>query len=178
MLQAWGLAHCSSENGRQPGIFHEACAARLASNPSGTQCDRCGGDAMRALMVTSKIKAGHRDAFMEAMRSDARGSVYDEPGCLRFDVLHDTKDPHTIYLYEVYRDETAIEAHRQAPHFVKGEKRSQRGAYLSSQNLLQSASTSMWWPDAWWPKILSWTRPCRLYPISDDVLLYTTALRR
>ena len=27
---------------------------------------------MRALMVTIKIKAGHRDAFMEAMLSDAR----------------------------------------------------------------------------------------------------------
>ena len=42
---------------------------------------------MRALMVTIKIKAGHRDAFVEALLSDARGSVYDEPGCLRFDVL-------------------------------------------------------------------------------------------
>ena len=40
---------------------------------------------MQALMVTIKIKAGHRDAFMEAMLSDARGSVHDEPGCLRFD---------------------------------------------------------------------------------------------
>src|SRR5215510_3530319 len=74
---------------------------------------------MRALMVTIKIKAGHRDAFMEAMLSDARGSVHDELGCLRFDVLQDVKDPNTIYLYEVYRDEAAMEAHRQAPHFVK-----------------------------------------------------------
>jgi autoinducer 2-degrading protein len=74
---------------------------------------------MRALMVTIKIKAGHRDAFMEAMLSDARGSVHDELGCLRFDVLQDAQDPNTIYLYEVYRDEAAIEAHRQAPHFVK-----------------------------------------------------------
>ena len=74
---------------------------------------------MRALMVTIKIKAGHGDAFMEAMLSDARGSVHDELGCLRFDVLQDAKDPNTIYLYEVYRDEAAMEAHRQAPHFVK-----------------------------------------------------------
>src|SRR5215470_810366 len=74
---------------------------------------------MRALMVTIKIKAGHRDAFMEALLSDARGSVHDEPGCLRFDVLQDARDANTLYLYEVYRDEAAIEAHRQAPHFVK-----------------------------------------------------------
>ena len=72
---------------------------------------------MLALMVTIKIKPGHHDAFMEAMLSDARGSVYDEPGCLRFDVLQDAREPHTIYLYEVYRDEAAIAAHRQAPHY-------------------------------------------------------------
>ena len=119
MPQVWGLAHFSSKNGLQHGIFPEACAASLASNPNGTQRGRCEGDAMQALMVTIKIKAGHRDAFMEAMLSDARGSVHDEPGCLRFDVLQDAKEPNTIYLYEVYRDEAAIEAHRQALHFVK-----------------------------------------------------------
>ena len=71
---------------------------------------------MLALMVTIKIEPGHHDAFMEAMLGDARGSAYDEPGCLRFDVLQDANDPNTIYLYEVYRDEQAFEAHRQAPH--------------------------------------------------------------
>ena len=72
---------------------------------------------MLALLVTIKIKSGYRDAFMAAMLSDARGSTYDEPGCLRFDVLQDANDPHTLYLYEVYRDEPALAAHRQAPHF-------------------------------------------------------------
>jgi (4S)-4-hydroxy-5-phosphonooxypentane-2,3-dione isomerase len=67
---------------------------------------------MLALMVTIKIKPGHHDAFMEAMLGDARGPAYDEPGCLRFDVVQDANDPNTIYLYEVYRDEAAIEAHR------------------------------------------------------------------
>jgi len=47
-------------------------------------------------MVTVKIKAGYRDAFMEAMLSDARDSVFDEPGCLRFDVLQDAQDPRRI----------------------------------------------------------------------------------
>jgi hypothetical protein len=37
MPQAWGLAHFSSKNGLQHGIFHEACLARLASNPDRTQ---------------------------------------------------------------------------------------------------------------------------------------------
>ena len=74
---------------------------------------------MIALIVTIQIKPEHRSAFMESMFDDARGSNNDEPGCLRFDVLEDSEDPNRIYLYEIYRDDAALEAHRQAPHFVK-----------------------------------------------------------
>ena len=74
---------------------------------------------MQALLVTIQIKPGHKEAFMESMMDDALGSVGDEPGCLRFDVLQDQEDPNRIHLYEVYRDDAAIEAHRQAPHYLK-----------------------------------------------------------
>lgn len=75
---------------------------------------------MFALFVTVKIKPGHHDAFMEATMGDAIGSNNDEPGCLRFDVLQDSSDPNTVYLYEVYKDKAAWEvAHRQAPHYLK-----------------------------------------------------------
>ena len=74
---------------------------------------------MHALVVTIQIKPEYREPFMEAMLQDARGSVENEPGCLRFDIVQDTEDPNRIHLYEVYRDEAAIEAHRQAPHFLK-----------------------------------------------------------
>ncbi len=74
---------------------------------------------MEALMVTIRIKPGHKEAFMESMLDDARGSIGDEPGCLRFDVIQDQEDPNRIFLYEVYRDDAAIEAHRAAPHFLK-----------------------------------------------------------
>ena len=74
---------------------------------------------MLALLVTIRIKPGHREAFLDALLGDARGSVQDEPGCLRFDVLLDDDNPNQIHLYEVYRDEQALEAHRQAPHYVK-----------------------------------------------------------
>ena len=74
---------------------------------------------MQALMVTIQINPEHKEAFMESMLEDARGSVNDEPGCLRFDVIEDQADPNRIFLYEVYRDDAAIEAHRAAPHFLK-----------------------------------------------------------
>ncbi len=74
---------------------------------------------MIALIVTIQIQSEHREAFMESMLDDARGSNNDEPGCLRFDVLQDNEDPNKIHLYEVYKDQAAVDAHRQAPHYTK-----------------------------------------------------------
>ena len=74
---------------------------------------------MYVLVVTIKIKPGYKDAFMEAMLGDAVGSVSDESGCYRFDVLQDKEDDNTIYLNEVYKDEAALEAHTKMPHFIK-----------------------------------------------------------
>ena len=74
---------------------------------------------MIALIVTIQIQPEHREAFMESMLDDARGSNNDEPGCLRFDVLQDNEDPNKIHLYEVYKDQAALDAHRQAPHYTK-----------------------------------------------------------
>ena len=74
---------------------------------------------MYVIIVPIQIKEGYKDAFIEAMLDDAKGSVNDEPGCLRFDVIQDGVDPNRIWLYEVYEDETAFQAHRQAPHFIK-----------------------------------------------------------
>ena len=39
------------------------------------------------------------------MLGDAKGSVNNEPGCLRFDVIQEGADPNRIWLYEVYVDE-------------------------------------------------------------------------
>lgn len=75
---------------------------------------------MHAIFVTIKIKDGYREQFKEASLGDSQGSVRDEPGCFRFDILEDKTDPNTFYLYEVYEDEAAhMEAHRNAPHYKK-----------------------------------------------------------
>src|SRR5438270_5713436 len=74
---------------------------------------------MYALFATIHIQPERRDAFIAEMLGDARGSVGNEPGCFRFDVLQDDKDPNAIYLYEVYRDQAAFDAHLVAPHFTR-----------------------------------------------------------
>ena len=75
---------------------------------------------MHAIFVTINIKDGHRDEFMAASLGDSQGSVRDEPGCLRFDILEDKTNPNRFYLYEVYEDQDAhMTAHRNAPHYLK-----------------------------------------------------------
>ncbi|EJT84797.1 antibiotic biosynthesis monooxygenase [Pseudomonas putida S11] len=55
--------------------------------------------------------------FLTAIKVNAAASVATEPGCLVFDVSQDRADPEVIYLYEIYRDDAAYEAHSQTAHF-------------------------------------------------------------
>jgi autoinducer 2-degrading protein len=72
---------------------------------------------MVVLHVTLQVKPERVSEFLEVARHDAEHSEKDEPGCLRFDVIQDRDDPSRFYFYEVYRDDAALEAHRQTPHF-------------------------------------------------------------
>ncbi|MBI5069931.1 MAG: antibiotic biosynthesis monooxygenase [Deltaproteobacteria bacterium] len=74
---------------------------------------------MKALVVKVTVKREHRTAFLAEMRLDALSSVRDEAGCLLFHVLADDERPEVIHLYELYRDEAAIEAHKATPHFLR-----------------------------------------------------------
>jgi quinol monooxygenase YgiN len=72
---------------------------------------------MIVLHVTVQVKPEHAAEFLEVVRHDAEHSENDEAGCLRFDVIRDRDDPNRFYFYEVYRDEAALAAHRETPHF-------------------------------------------------------------
>ena len=105
---------------------------------------------MRAIIATLRIKADGRDAFLEAIAGDARGSVQDEPGCFRFDVLQDQEDPNLIHLYEVYQDDAAIQAHRQAPHYKKWRAAVDRHGFI--EETVSRQCLSLFPPDSEWHK--------------------------
>ena len=104
---------------------------------------------MYTLLVTIHIKPERRDEFLNSMLGDARGSVMNEPGCLRFDVIQDEADANTIYLYEVYRDQAAFDAHSQAPHFL--EWREKVKDWYSQPTTVQKGNT-IYPPDEKWTK--------------------------
>ena len=73
---------------------------------------------MHAVVVTIDIKREYVDRFVAAMLANARNSVIHEPDCLRFDVIRDEKNPTRLFLYEVYRDRAAFDAHVTMPHYL------------------------------------------------------------
>jgi (4S)-4-hydroxy-5-phosphonooxypentane-2,3-dione isomerase len=74
---------------------------------------------MLALVVEFHIKPMHVDAFDTAIRANAQASLDTEPGCRQFDVCRDPSDQTLFFLYELYDDEAAIQAHLQSPHFLQ-----------------------------------------------------------
>jgi (4S)-4-hydroxy-5-phosphonooxypentane-2,3-dione isomerase len=48
----------------------------------------------------------------------ARGSIANEPGSQRFEVIADEENPDVVYLNEVYADVEAFQAHAAGPHFT------------------------------------------------------------
>jgi len=101
---------------------------------------------MYVIIAPIQVKEGHQGAFLEAVVEDARSSVHNEPGCLRFDVIQDANDPNRIWLYEVYQDEAAFQAHLQAPHLIKFGNHPGLGALKVPRG--GRGSSNVWPPDA------------------------------
>ncbi len=76
-------------------------------------------NALLVLMVNVKVKPERRADFIAAVREDGEGTTTKEAGNLQFAAVQHAEDPDRFFLFEVYRDEAALEAHRQMPHFLK-----------------------------------------------------------
>ncbi|HYY54223.1 MAG TPA: putative quinol monooxygenase [Candidatus Dormibacteraeota bacterium] len=74
---------------------------------------------MFALIVSLRIRPERRNQFLQAAEENSTASVRDEPGCLRFDVVHDQAEPDHFFYYEVYTDEAAFDAHKKTPHYAR-----------------------------------------------------------
>jgi quinol monooxygenase YgiN len=73
---------------------------------------------MHIVLVQVKVRPELSGEFEAALLDNARQSVANDPGCLRFDVSQAREDPTRWILHEVYTNEEAHAAHRQSPHFL------------------------------------------------------------
>lgn len=74
---------------------------------------------MFAVVVHFRLRPGTQSEFRELVRRNARASLSNEPGCHQFDVCVDDDRPDEVFLYELYTDRSAFDAHLTMEHFLK-----------------------------------------------------------
>ena len=72
---------------------------------------------MYVVTVLFEPKPERVEAFRAAMLANAKVSRETEPGCRQFDVCVDASRPGVAFLYELYDDRAAFDAHLASPHF-------------------------------------------------------------
>ena len=73
---------------------------------------------MVVLAVTWMAKTG-REAETTALFSKLSEESRKEPGCVTYQVHRHRTEPRRFFIYEQYKDDAALEAHRNAPHFLQ-----------------------------------------------------------
>jgi quinol monooxygenase YgiN len=72
---------------------------------------------MIVLVAKYTVKPGHGDAVEAALKRMAPLVAANEPGCALYHANRATDNPDLFLLYEHYRDQAALAAHRETPHF-------------------------------------------------------------
>lgn len=73
---------------------------------------------MVVLAVTWMAKQGH-EAEVATLFTKLTEESRKEPGCVMFQVHRHKTEPRRFFIYEQYKDDTALEAHRASPHFLQ-----------------------------------------------------------
>ena len=72
-----------------------------------------------ALVVELKMNPGKQDAFVERVKRHKDICMDQEAGCLQFDILVPTDGSNSVFLYEVYADQAAVDTHLNTPHMAE-----------------------------------------------------------
>jgi quinol monooxygenase YgiN len=77
---------------------------------------------MVVLAVTWMAKVGH-EIEVATLFTKLTEQSRQEPGCSMYQVHRHKTDPRRFFIYEQYKDDAALEAHRTAPHFLQFAKK-------------------------------------------------------
>ncbi|HEX5284791.1 MAG TPA: putative quinol monooxygenase [Bryocella sp.] len=72
---------------------------------------------MISFTVRMSFRSEDRDEIATILRELTAASRA-EPGCVSYIAHRVESDPDTIVIYEQYRDQAALDAHRTSPHFA------------------------------------------------------------
>lgn len=76
-------------------------------------------DAMVGRFFAINVKPEDRQAFLEASIFEAQSVISEEREVFQFHIMMDEADPNRFYFYEVYRDEAALQTHRETAVFKR-----------------------------------------------------------
>jgi (4S)-4-hydroxy-5-phosphonooxypentane-2,3-dione isomerase len=68
--------------------------------------------------VDIDVVPGQIDAYLAALKENGAAAVH-EPGCREFNITVSQKDPNHVFIFEVYDNAAALDAHRATDHFKK-----------------------------------------------------------
>jgi (4S)-4-hydroxy-5-phosphonooxypentane-2,3-dione isomerase len=68
--------------------------------------------------VDIDVVPGQADAYLAALKENGAAAVH-EPGCHEFNITVSPKDPNHVFIFEVYDNDAAFQAHRATDHFKK-----------------------------------------------------------
>ena len=71
---------------------------------------------MHILFADIFIKPQFKAIYLKGIIEQTKATLTHEPGCLRFDITENNADPNLLHIYEVFRDEAALVAHRAADY--------------------------------------------------------------
>ena len=71
---------------------------------------------MLVLAVHLTIQAGHEEAVVETFRK-LEAATRQEPGCIQYVVQRSRENNRRYLVYEQYKDDAALQAHRDSAHF-------------------------------------------------------------
>ena len=69
-----------------------------------------------ALVVELEVNPGQKEAFLARARRHRDAVLKNEPGCRCFDLLTPQDGGEVVFLYEVYADQEALDAHFETPY--------------------------------------------------------------
>lgn len=73
---------------------------------------------MIALIVHMTIQPGKEQECSRLLREMTAETVK-EPGCIQYVAHQSTENPQNFAFYETYKDQAALDAHRDSPHFAR-----------------------------------------------------------
>lgn len=92
---------------------------------------------MLILTVNLRVPRAEQAALRPAMEAVVAASR-NEPGCLAYTYGFDLLEPDILRVFEIYRDDAALKAHAESPHFLKWREAS--GHYPREEHTLYDAT--------------------------------------